>query len=72
MTLVPAFGRDYKSQKEVLADWDANKDFIIQDISSRWDGKPANKQDFENDPDGPDSVNIRYKKLTMVMVVKIK
>lgn len=72
MTLIPAFGRDYKSKAEVMKDWNDNRDFIIQDISSRWDGKPANKQDFENDPTSPSEVNIRYKKLTMVMVVKIQ
>ena len=32
ITLTPAYGRDYSSKANVLADWDANKDFIIQDI----------------------------------------
>ena len=30
LTLVPAYGRDYKSKKAVLADWEANIDFLIQ------------------------------------------
>ena len=30
--LVPAYGRDYKNQTEVLADWNANKDFWTADI----------------------------------------
>jgi hypothetical protein len=25
--VTPAYGRDYKNQKEVKADWDADKDF---------------------------------------------
>ena len=27
MEVTPAYGRDYKNQKEVKADWDADKDF---------------------------------------------
>ena len=27
MTVLPAYGRDYKSKKAVLADWHAGKDF---------------------------------------------
>ena len=30
--VVPAYGRDYKSQREVKADWDAGKDFRCTDI----------------------------------------
>lgn len=26
--LTPAFGRDYKNKKDLLADWLANKDFV--------------------------------------------
>ena len=29
MTLVPAYGRDYKSAAAVKADWEAGKDFQI-------------------------------------------
>lgn len=25
--VIPAFGRDYKNQKDARADWDANRDF---------------------------------------------
>lgn len=41
ITLTPAYGRDYKTAKQAKADWKAGKDFIITDISSRWDGKPT-------------------------------
>lgn len=32
VTLVPAYGRDYKSGKEALADFDANKDFMLMSM----------------------------------------
>ena len=44
-TLVPAYGRDYKSAKEVKADWDAGKDFQIANAFSPDDGKYINKAD---------------------------
>lgn len=28
MTVLPAYGRDYKSKKAVLSDWHAGKDFV--------------------------------------------
>ena len=28
MTVLPAYGRDYKSKKAALADWHAGKDFV--------------------------------------------
>ena len=61
MTLTPAYGRDYKSKAAVMADFDANKDFIIADISSKWDGKPANKTSLM--AERVFSVVIRYDRL---------
>jgi hypothetical protein len=69
LTLVPAYGRDYKSKKAVQADWDAGKDFLIQDISSPHDGRYINKEDAAKS--GIQSVNIRYKSLTQICVVKV-
>ena len=69
MNLVPAYGRDYKSRAEVIKDFNENKDFIIADISSRWDGKPCNKADLIRE--GEDKVTIRYSKLQKVAVVEI-
>lgn len=66
MTLVPAYGRDYKSQKEVKADWDAGKDFQIADISSSYDGAYTSKNDASQ---LSRPVMIRYKKLTQICVV---
>ena len=68
LTLVPAYGRDYKSKKEVMEAFDADKDFIINDMSCKWDGKPANKKDLVGQYS---QVNIRYKKHTQIAVVKL-
>jgi hypothetical protein len=45
--LVPAYGRDYKTQAEVLADWNANKDFWTADIIHGY-GVATNKQDCDS------------------------
>jgi hypothetical protein len=66
LTVVPAYGRDYKSKAAVLADWNAGKDFRIQDISSPDNGRYVNKADKPADV----TLNIRYKRLTMVAVIK--
>jgi hypothetical protein len=68
ITLSPAYGRDYKSKGAVIQDFEADKDFIIQDFSSRWDGKPANKSSLQADYD---EVNIRYQQNRKVVVVKL-
>jgi hypothetical protein len=64
-TLVPAYGRDYKSQAAVKADWEGKKDFILNNVMSRWDGKPANRDSFQPGT----RVQIRYAELRKVMVV---
>jgi hypothetical protein len=68
MTVVPAYGRDYSSKKEVLSDWENNKDFQICDIMSQHDGSYINKQDAENY--GVKQISVRYNKLRKVMVIK--
>jgi hypothetical protein len=66
MTLTPSYGRDYKSAKEVKADWDANKDFTIADVFGGQAGRQINKQDA---PTG--THNIRYNNLTKVCVITV-
>ena len=69
LTLTPAYGRDYKSKKEVLADWNANKDFIIANIMNPYNDKLCNKSDaliLE-----VTHINIRYKNLTQIAVIKL-
>ena len=60
-TLVPAYGRDYKSAKDVKADWEANKDFQVNIT-----GQYVNKEQV---PKG-ETVTIRYKRLTECVLVK--
>ena len=67
MTLTPANGRDYKSAKAAIADFNEGKDFILNDITSRWDGKPVNKEDIMRINER--SVQIRYNKLRNITVV---
>ncbi len=69
LTLVPAYGRDYTSKKAVKADFDADKDFRISDISCQWDGKVANKSDIARDYD---KVEIRYAKLRKLVVLGVR
>jgi len=66
-TLTPAYGRDYKSQAEVEADFRAGKDFILNDFMSQWDGKPCSIRDF---PAGT-QITLRYKKKSNVIIVTI-
>lgn len=57
----PAYGRDYKSQKEVRADWNGGKDFQMTD-TGQYIGKA------EAEAEGL-SVIVRYGKLMKVMDV---
>lgn len=47
ITLTPAYGRDYKFAKDVKADWESNKDFIIHRHSGRT--TYFNKQSWQED-----------------------
>lgn len=63
----PSYGADYKSGKEVQAAWDAGKDFTIETMGPDT-GRQINKQDAKPGM----TLNIRYKRLTQVKVIKIK
>jgi hypothetical protein len=65
LEVVPAYGRDYKSQKEVLADWNADMDFQI--VSVQEYGRYINKQDADREPDL--NILVRYAKLEKVMAL---
>jgi hypothetical protein len=69
MHLIPAYGRDYKSKKEIQADLEANKDFVIADMSSQYDGKPVNLEQLQEA--GERTINVRYKRLTEVTVFQV-
>lgn len=74
LTVEPTYGRDYKSKKELLADWEAGKDFRITDISSRFNGAAINKEDAVNDvvEKGPLTIKARYKKQAQVAMIEVK
>lgn len=54
-TLTPAYGRDYSSAAKAKADYLKNKDFILRDFHSPYDGKPCSKLDFKGE-----TVELRY------------
>jgi hypothetical protein len=64
MTLTPAYGRDYNSVKAVKKAFDDGLDFIVNDISSPWDGKYTSK--YELARCRIDRVMIRYGKLRKI------
>lgn len=67
LELSPSYGRDYKSGKEVQQAWDEGKDFTIETMGPD-SGRQINKQDAT-----PGMVlNIRYKRLTQIKVIKVK
>jgi hypothetical protein len=66
ITLIPAYGRDYKSKKEILKDFDSHKDFLIADFFHPYDGKPANKIDLKD----YSIILIRYNKLRKITNIK--
>ena len=63
---VPAYGRDYKSQAAVKADWAAGKDFRISDVTHPDYGRYINKADL---PKGA-TMMIRYARLTKIVAIK--
>jgi len=62
----PAYGRDYKSANDAKEDWDNGKDFVSQGVMER--GRYCSTRDF---PVGT-IVEIRYKKMTQLVVVRNK
>lgn len=68
LTLIPAYGRDYKSKAQVLADYNNDKDFMVCDYL----GKSAyiNKSDLEK-IEGITHLHFRYQRLTKVLVLKL-
>jgi len=56
IVVIPAYGRDYKTEEEALRDWNAGKDFKISDVSNRYNGKYISKNDGQR-------VKIRFNKM---------
>lgn len=67
VTLVPAYGRDYKTAKALLADLNADKDFVVSDFFSSSDGKPCTpRRDFAGY-----RATFRYNGLAKIKVVML-
>lgn len=69
ITVVPAYGRDYKTRKEVLADWEADKDFLVQNMT---ESGYINRSQAQQQLKPGDTINIRYKGLREILPIKIK
>jgi len=69
ITVTPAYGRDYTTETQVREDWEAGKDFVVADGSSRWDGAYINLEDARRA--GIETVKIRFSKLTEVCLVQV-
>lgn len=70
LTLVPAYGRDYKSKKALMADWEAGKDFLAYSF----DGSEAYTSIRDTEGFKADNIthlHFRYNKQTLVHVVKL-
>ena len=66
-TLVPAYGRDYKSKAAVAAAWNAGMDFTICAT-----GQKINNRDLKRYCPDCIAVGIRYKKITMKVMLRRK
>ena len=66
IVLIPAYGRDYKSAKEVKAALFSGKDFRIESIGPNA-GRYCSLRDF---PVGQ-VLNVRYRSLRQVLVVTV-
>jgi len=68
-SLRPAYGRDYRSKREVQDAWDSYCDFIINDAFHPYAGKKINKTDWLHYFISYPRVFIRYKKLTSIQPI---
>lgn len=67
LNVLPAYGRDYKSQAEVQKDWDEDKDFVVQGLGGH--GQYVNRHDALTQ--GISTVLVRYAKMMKVYAVKM-
>jgi hypothetical protein len=65
--LTPYNGKDYSAKAAVVEAFRSGKDFIFNDMSSQWDGKPCSIRDFKVG----DQVKLRYNKLRSVTYYQI-
>jgi hypothetical protein len=67
MTVIPAYGRDYKSAKAVKEAWAAGKDFVITGMTAD-SGRYINLQDAKNYA-CTETIMVRYKELREIVKV---
>ena len=68
LTVSAAYGRDFKSKKEILNYWNSNKDF--QNLGVNCYGSLINKQDAKRFKVG--YLRVRYNNLRDVQIIDIK
>ena len=61
ITIIPAYGRDYKSSGKVKKALQDQADFRVQDISSKWDGMVGNLHELKKE--GHTEIKVRYSNL---------
>ena len=72
LILIPAYGRDYKSQSALYDDLKANKDFRIVDYFNGLDGRYINRSQFKHLAEvGFTNLEIRYSKKTRCIFIEI-
>lgn len=64
ITLIPAYGRDYKSKKAIIADLDNNLDFILASSGQYINKSQLIEANMLN-------INVRYSRLTKIAVLKL-
>ena len=68
VTVLPAYGRDYKSKKAMLEDFKANKDFEHRNLDGFLTSGIANKNDFGSDS-AWSTLQFRYKNIENIFVL---
>lgn len=72
LTVVPAYGADYRSQTEARQAWRIGKDFRIRDIGSAYDGRYVSSRDVALlRAQRITHVHIRYARLERIAVIKV-
>ena len=69
LTVSPAYGRDYRSAKEAIADWQAGKDFRAE--SMKVHGYLSSRDTEALKADGFTDTMIRYSNLRRGTLIKI-
>ncbi len=64
-TLIPAYGRDYKTAQAAKAAWDAGKDWQIANMFHPDDGRYTSKADWAGE-----TVLLRFCRLTKITQAK--